>query len=312
MQENLSLAVIIPVFNRRDLIVRALDSVLAQTCQPGEIIVVDDGSTDDVADFLKQEYPMVRCLRQSRAGVSAARNRGIRASSSQWIALLDSDDSWFPEKLERQFEALFSRSKDMTGNETLSDVLPESRICHTDEIWIRDGQRVNQKSRHKKHDGWIYRYCLPLCAMSPSSIIIHRSVFDDVGFFDEELPACEDYDLWLRICARYSVTYVDQPLLRKYGGHQDQLSRQYWGMDRFRIIALEKMLNSGVLSEEDHHSTRQMMQYKLTILMQGARKRGKQDDIQHYSSLMNKYQLFKNRECQSNKSGVALQESGGV
>ncbi len=101
------------------------------------------------------------------------------------------------------------------------------RVCHTDEIWIRNGRRVNARKKHGKKGGWIFQHCLPLCAMSPSSIMIHRDVFTALGGFDERLPACEDYDLWLRITARYPVLFTRQPLIEKYGGHDDQLSRKY-------------------------------------------------------------------------------------
>ena len=109
--------------------------------------------------------------------------------------------------------------------------------------------------KHAKAGGWIYTHCLPLCAISPSAVLIHRSIFDCVGLFNEQLPACEDYDLWLRICARFPVHFIPEPLIIKYGGHDDQLSRRYWGMDRFRIQALEDILASGVLTEEHRQAT---------------------------------------------------------
>ncbi|MGB7490221.1 MAG: glycosyltransferase family A protein, partial [Thermoanaerobaculia bacterium] len=192
-------SVVIPTFDRASVLARAVDSVVAQTHSPAEVIVVDDGSTDDTAELVERRFPSVRLLRQENRGVSAARNRGIEASGGEWIALLDSDDEWRPSKLERQMSGLEER--------------PELRVCHTDEIWIRQGRRVNPRQIHAKHGGWIFEHCLPLCAMSPSSILIHRSIFEVVGMFDEELPACEDYDLWLRICSRYPVLYVDEPLV---------------------------------------------------------------------------------------------------
>jgi GT2 family glycosyltransferase len=151
----------------------------------------------------------------------------------EWIAFLDSDDEWLPHKLERQCEALERH--------------PQYRFCHTDEIWIRRGRRVNPMKKHAKHRGYIFDQCLPLCVISPSSALIHRDLFDRYGTFDPELPVCEDYDLWLRICAREPVLYVDEALLLKFGGHEDQLSQAYWGMDRFRIRALENLIRSGAL-----------------------------------------------------------------
>ena len=221
------ISVIIPTYNRAHLLPRALDSILSQSCLPNEIIVVDDGSTDDTSVLVTSVYPEIVFIQQSNTGVSCARNVGIKRASGDWIAFLDSDDEWFPEKLEVQMNALYKN--------------PELKICHTNEIWIRNGTRVNPKKKHEKFGGWIFQKCLPLCCISPSSVIIHKSIFDEAGLFDDSLLVCEDYDLWLRITARNPVLYIEKPLLRKYGGHNDQLSRKYWGMDRFRIKSLEKI-----------------------------------------------------------------------
>lgn len=260
--------VVIPTFNRESVLSRAIRSVLAQTRAPEEIIVVDDGSTDTTVDSVRAGFPEAVILTQENLGVSAARNHGIREASGEWIALLDSDDEWVAEKLERQLVELARH--------------PDLRVCHTDEIWIRHHRRVNPKRRHAKYGGRIFQYCLPLCAMSPSSIVIHRSVFEDVGLFDEELPACEDYDLWLRICARYPVLYLDEPLVVKYGGHPDQLSRRVWGLDRFRIRALEKILQSNVLDSEDTEAALRILLDKIDIYIAGAEKREKWDEVELY------------------------------
>lgn len=259
---------VVPTFDRASVLPRALDSVIEQTRLPAEVIVVDDGSTDATAELVESRFPGVRLLRQENRGVSAARNRGIEASRGEWIALLDSDDEWRPRKLERQLSAL--------------EAQPDLRICHTDEIWIRKGRRVNPRQIHAKHGGWIFEHCLPLCAMSPSSIVIHRSIFEAVGMFNEALPACEDYDLWLRICSRYPVLYLDEPLVVKYGGHEDQLSSRIWGLDRFRIQALEKVLCDGSLSDHDRESAAAMLLQKVDIYLTGARKRGKSSDVEEY------------------------------
>ncbi len=163
------------------------------------------------------------------------------------------------------------------------------RVCHTDEIWIRNGRRVNARKKHGKKGGWIFQHCLPLCAMSPSSIMIHRDVFTALGGFDERLPACEDYDLWLRITARYPVLFIRQPLIEKYGGHDDQLSRKYWGMDRFRIRALEKILATDSLNADDHLAAVAMLREKAGIYLQGAIKRGKSAEIGYYRQLLKQY-----------------------
>lgn len=271
-----SVSVVIPSRDRWYCLPRALDSVLAQTRPVQEIIVVDDGSGDGTAAALARDYPQVRCLDGGGRGVSAARNLGISAAGGDWIALLDSDDQWLPTRIQAQLAALSAQ--------------PDYRLVHGDEIWIRNGVRVNAGNRHRKAGGWIYQHCLPLCAISPSAALIHRDVFARVGLFDPELPACEDYDLWLRITARMPVLYLDEPLIVKYGGHDDQLSRRYWGMDRFRVRALEKILAEGILSPEQAEATRQTLVAKLRILHQGAGKRNKQQEALAWQRKLDRYQ----------------------
>jgi len=262
------ISVVIPTFNRANLLRRALDSVIAQSFSPHEIIVVDDGSTDETATLLKDHYPQVIYLFQSNQGVSAARNHGITKATGSWIAFLDSDDEWIPNKLTLQLKVLAEN--------------PKLKICHTNEIWIRNGRRVNPKKKHAKSGGWIFQKCLPLCCISPSSSILFRTVFDTIGLFDETLPVCEDYDLWLRVTAQFPVLYIDEPLIKKYGGHSDQLSRKFWGMDRFRIKALKKIIRSGILSEDDLFEAKSVLKEKVAIYIQGARKRKKWDEAARY------------------------------
>ncbi len=258
-QKNPDISVIIPAFNRAHTLPRALDSLLAQTHKPKEIIVIDDGSTDDTQAVLT-DYPGLNIITQDNRGVSAARNVGVEKASGEWLAFLDSDDEWLPKKLEKQWFVICNDDK---------------LICHSDEIWIRNGKRVNPMKKHQKYGGWIYEKCLPLCVISPSSVIIHKSVFADIGVFDEELDVCEDYDLWLRICSKYPILFLDEQLIVKYGGHEDQLSRKHWGMDRFRVIALEKMITSGTLNNEEKKSTTDMIIQKCKIIINGMKKRGK-------------------------------------
>lgn len=265
------ISVVIPTWNRATVLGRALASVAAQSLAPVEIIVVDDGSRDQTASVVRSDFPTVTYYYQDHAGVSAARNHGIRRARSPWIAFLDSDDAWAPNKLERQMRALEQN--------------PRYRIVHTDEIWIRDGHRINQKQKHRKSGGWIFDQCLPLCAISPSSVLIDAAVFPRWGYFDEDLPACEDYDMWLRICARTPVLYVDEPLVTKYGGHADQLSRRIWGLDRFRIRALQKLLDSGVLDDGQRPAARDMLLNKLDIYINGAHKRERWDEVARYETV---------------------------
>ena len=269
-----SVAAIIPTRDRAALTERAVASVLGQTRAPDEVIVIDDGSRDDTAERVLRRFPEVILLRLDGRGVSAARNRGIAAASSHWMAFLDSDDEWLPEKLEAQLAALAAA--------------PEHPVCHTDEIWIRNGRRVNPRRRHAKLGGHVFRHCLPLCAISPSAAVIQRSVFDQIGLFDETLPACEDYDLWLRVCSRWPVLYVDRPLVRKYGGHADQLSRTE-ALDRYRIRALTKILETGELGPGDRAAALATLEQKIEVYAGGARKRGRLDEVRELEQLRRRF-----------------------
>jgi glycosyltransferase involved in cell wall biosynthesis len=269
---TLDVSVVIPTHNRATVLPRALDSVYAQTHPPGEVIVVDDGSDDGTAELIRECYPCIRYLHQRNLGVSHARNRGIAGARFRWIALLDSDDAWLPGKLAAQRAALESA--------------PGLRICHTEEIWIRRGRRVNPMRKHAKYGGRIFRHCLQRCVISPSSVIIHHSVFDEVGLFDTSLPACEDYDLWLRACARFPVCFVREPQIMKYGGHSDQLSRRFPAMDRFRIYALEKLLDSEQLGQDDRSAAVAMLSEKAGIYAAGAERRGRAREAATYRAKM--------------------------
>ena len=269
------ISVIIPCYNRAHLLPRCLDSVLAQEFRPLEIIVVDDGSTDSTRSLLQGSYPGIRIITQENKGVSAARNAGISAAKGDWLAFLDSDDTWFPAKLGRQVRAV--------------EASPGSNIVHTDEIWIRNGARVNPQRKHRKFGGSIFKHCLPLCVISPSSVMIHRRVFDRVGLFDETLPVCEDYDLWLRICARMPVLFAREPLVTKYGGHDDQLSRRYRGMDRYRIRSIDRVLNEVELESSDRKAAIDTLVSKTRIYLNGARKYNNRVFVQECEQLLEQY-----------------------
>lgn len=271
----MNISVVIPTHNRRELLRRALFSVVSQTLPPAEIIVIDDGSTDGTNAMMREEFPGTVYYRQENSGVGGARNLGIRHATGDWLAFLDSDDEWLPEKLARQTAALTAS--------------PESRVCHTEELWIRNGVQVNPPKKYAKTGGWIFTQCLPLCAMSPSTVMIHRSVFDAVGLFDTRLPVCEDYDLWLRITANYPVLLIEEPQIKKQGGHEDQLSQKFWGMDRFRIDALQKIVDSGQLSAENQQAAVDMLLKKAGIYLNGLIKRGKTEEADAYRRLMERY-----------------------
>ncbi len=275
---NISISTIIPTYNRWPVIRRAVDSVLSQLVQADEIIVVDDGSTDNTTSKLQQHYSdRINVIQQPNQGVSAARNHGIEHANGNWIALLDSDDVWHPDKLQKQKQTIASNDSCV--------------LCHTDEIWIRNGVRVNQMKKHQKSGGDIFKNSLPLCVISPSSALIKRELLNETGLFDTTLPACEDYDLWLRVCAKYKTHYLREPLLTKYGGHEDQLSKKYWGMDRFRIRSLQKLLLNTQLTDEQRQAALNTLEEKTVILLKGAIKHNNQDLSEECYSILKQNRL---------------------
>jgi glycosyltransferase involved in cell wall biosynthesis len=267
-------SVILPTYNRAWILKEAIDSVLAQDFKDFELIVVDDGSTDDTGQILDSYDQDLMVLHQSNRGVSAARNRGIDAAAGRLIAFLDSDDLWLPRKLTTQVNFFNSN--------------PAAVINQTEEIWIRNGVRVNPKTRHHKFSGMIFEKSLALCLVSPSAVMMKRSLFEEVGLFDEDLPACEDYDLWLRISWRYPVDLIETPLIIKRGGHADQLSKAP-GLDKFRIQSLKKIIERGQLDDNSYQAAVQTILAKCDIYAGGCRKRGKNDEARYYEELADSY-----------------------
>lgn len=271
------ISVIIPTYNRRDFLKEAIRSVLEQSFRDFELIVVDDGSKDGTHEMIQREFSgLLTYLYQENQGVSRARNRGLQVAQGEFVAFLDSDDLWLPRKLERQVAFMQSN--------------PDAQICYTDEIWIRRGVRVNPKKKHAKYSGWIYPRCLPLCIISPSSALMRRELLEQVGGFDEGMPVCEDYDLWLRISARYPVHFLPEKLIVKRGGHQDQLSRR-WGNDIWRVKALLKMLGDLSLRPDWRRLTIEELHRKGSILIKGFRKRGKEEEAKYYERILERYPL---------------------
>jgi len=269
-------SVIIPTYDRGWIIEEALDSVIAQDFKDFELIVVDDGSTDNTRDILKSCPHEIKVIHQQNLGVSAARNQGIASASGKLIAFLDSDDLWLPNKLTTQVK-FFSAN-------------PDALICQTEEMWVRNGVRVNPKERHKKPSGMIFEPSLALCLISPSAVMMKCSLFDEVGLFDEELPACEDYDLWLRVSCRYPVYLIDTPLIVKRGGHEDQLSKLP-GLDKYRIASLKNIVESDLLSEAQYRAAVKTLKEKCAIYASGCRKRGRVDEAEYYEALAKRYKI---------------------
>jgi glycosyltransferase involved in cell wall biosynthesis len=259
-------SVIIPTFNRASFLREAISSVFHQEYfrrsgeeNAFELLVVDDGSDDETRGVVESFGQRAVYLYQPHRGVSAARNLGLRLSRAEFIAFLDSDDLWKKEKIGTQMAFL--------------KAFPAAKVCYTEEIWLRRGARLNPRRKHKKPSGWIFDKVLPLCLLSLSSCLFRREIFSEIGDFDETLPVCEDYDFGIRLASRHPVYLIPAPLLIKRGGHPDQLSRQYWGMDRFRVLALEKALELD-LTPWQMELVKNELVHKCRILISGFENRG--------------------------------------
>ncbi len=272
MPRKTEIDVVIPAFNRRRRLEAAIRSVLEQNCRNFNCLVVDDGSTDGTGKMVKTFGSAVTCLHQENRGPAAARNRGIRAGRGPLVAFLDSDDRWHPEKLAIQAAAM--------------EEAPGCLISHTQEIWYRRGELLPQKKRHRKPTGDIFPRSLALCVVSMSTVMVRRALFDRVGYFDEDLPCCEDYDFWLRASLETPFLLVDRPLTFKEGGRPDQVSAVYReGMDRFRIRSLVNLVRSEKLSGEQKNLALAELRRKCGIYGRGALKRGREEEGRYYLAL---------------------------
>lgn len=271
------ISIIIPTFNREVFLIKAIESVLSQTYKDFELIIVDDGSQDKThevaADFKDKRIVYIR---QDNKGVASSRNLGIKISKRPFIAFLDSDDWWDNKKLEIQLKKM--------------QEAPDYLISHTDEVWYRNKKLLNQKKKHKKSNGYIFDKCLSLCAVSMSTVMIKRELFDKVGLFDKNLPCCEDYDFWLRVSAKFPFLFIDKPLTLKDGGRSDQVSFIYaQGIDRFRIKSIVNLLESDILSDEQRRFAVKELQKKCYIYGKGSIKYGKKEEGEYYLKLFEKY-----------------------
>lgn len=257
-------SVLIPTFNRQETIGRAVSSVLKQTHQELECIVIDDASTDKTLALLAAiDDPRVKVISLSEnRGVSFARNKGFSQAKGEAIALLDSDDEWLEDKLERQLP-----------------LLEKYPLVHGEEIWVRNGKRVNQKKVHRKEGGRIFERCLHLCLISPSATLMTRELYRKMNGFREDYPVCEDYELWLRVTHGHEVGFISEPVITKYGGHEDQLSAKYKAMDYWRVKAMDEISHSLSLTEEELKALREVLLKKCDILIQGYLKHGNLENI---------------------------------
>lgn len=262
----MNISVVIPTYNRFEVLKRALTSIFAQSYQAKEIIVVDDGSDDKTSQITKL-FPKITYIYQKNAGVSSARNSGIKSAKYEWIAFLDSDDEWHKDKLKEQVYL----------HKNTSELL----MSYTDEKWIRDAKEVKVGKKFAKVDAELFEASLSHCIIAPSSVLMHKNLFETIGFFDENLEVCEDYDLWLRVAIRHKIGLVDKKLITKYGGDDDQLSVKFWGMDRFRVIALEKLLKEFYESEKKELIVKELLK-KYRLLLKGAIKHDKMHDMKIY------------------------------
>ncbi|HEX2966892.1 MAG TPA: glycosyltransferase [Syntrophorhabdaceae bacterium] len=267
-------SVIITTYNRKAFLRPAVFSVLKQDYRDTEVIIIDDGSTDGSFDEIK-DLPL-RYVYKENGGISSARNRGIEEAAGEYVAFLDVDDLWKKKKLSTQMNCMLSEGYD---------------ISYTDEIWFKNGRHLNQRSIHRKYSGYIFDKCLPLCIISPSSVVIRKNIFDAIGLFDENMPVCEDYDMWLRLTSVYPVLFVSEKLILKQGGHEDQLSKKFPAMDVYRIHSIARILDSDSLDNQNRAAAIAELQKKCRIYATGAEKRGKNVEAQIYVRLIEKYTI---------------------
>lgn len=251
-------SVVIPTFNRAKVIDRAIKSVLAQTYKHIEVVVIDDGSSDSTQEIVSK-FKGIKYFKIENSGVSCARNIGVSKCLGDYIAFLDSDDEWVSDKIELQLEYLIKN--------------PSVKIVYANEKWIRNNEVVQKKKHHEKLSGLIFSKCLDQCFIGPSSVLMEKTLFDSFGGFDADYEVCEDFELWLRVSFRNYIGLVDQELVIKYGGHDDQLSMKYPAMDYWRIKALykflishnveniEKILISSTIEKKSKHLLKGFLKY---------------------------------------------------
>ncbi len=274
--QNPFFSIIIPTYNRLNFLKIALNSVLAQNFQNYQIIIVDDGSRDKTKELIHSyKNSKITYLYQANQGPAAARNLGISKAKGEFICFLDSDDRFRKDKLKVTYSCIKKK--------------PEYKIFHTEEIWYRNGKFLPQKKYHRKPAGFVFREALRACSISISTAALKKDLFYDIGFFDQSLPACEDYDFWLRATSKYPVYLIGDYLTIKEGGHPGQQSKKYPNLDKFRIYALEKILENKKLDKEQHWTAQNELKNKCLIYIKGAKKRKKERIVKKYQSILDKH-----------------------
>jgi len=277
-------SVIIPVYNRRKLLADAVRSVLMQSFGDLELIVVDDGSDDGTVRSLASlsSDPRIRLLTPPRSGMAGAvRNRGAAAARGRWLAFLDSDDIWLPEKLSQQFSLL--REQGSLGR--------HPRIIHGCEVWLRDDRIISQKGQRHRREGDIFSNALTKCIIGPSSVMMERQLYLESGGFREDLEIAEDYEFWLRITALEPVAWLSKDCIIKRAGSWPQLSEKYGQIEKFRIQGLLRLVkdswfaghrrageNDGDAALLRQHQAEQTLAGKCRIYAAGCRKRGRLEE----------------------------------
>lgn len=263
----MKVSVIIPTYNRHDMVRRAVESVINQTVEPYEIIVVDDGSTDSTQEIIWDDS--VRSFRIPHSGFPGfVRNYGVDKSVGDYISFLDSDDIWHPNKLEEQLEFIKRQT--------------DCKVLHTKEKWIMNGKTVSQKKRKHKREGFIFKDSLQGCIIGPSTVLIKRDIFQEFNGFDPTIEVGEDYDLWLRITNKYQIHYIDKELITKYAGHGDQLSFKYGYIEPFKISVLERLIERRELSKANQIIANDSLKSKYDIIINGCLKRGKYNEADSF------------------------------
>jgi glycosyltransferase involved in cell wall biosynthesis len=288
--------VVVPTCNRREMVAQALQSVLAQTYRNFELVVVDDGSTDGTPmhlmrllgaepraveilsrmnpaalnpffhQFVHDGIPIQYQYHPNR-GLGAARNRGIRHARGTYVAFLEAEDLWEPTHLQAQIAFL-----DGDG---------WARIARVGGRQAKDGTRARRSRRAEEASGWIFSQALEACPAGLSCAVVHRGCFAECGTFDENMPACDDYDLWLRLAARFPIHYVAGPEVT-HRSPRPELASHSWTWDRFRVYALEKAFQSGQLNPEQRFLVSQEIVRRCEHLVEGYRRQKSEERANFY------------------------------